>query len=72
MAGDGFSEDVACAGVDLEVEEGRVEKDVGGVVEGEGCGAEDLEFFGEEVVTGRETSGVLSAEGLVIGVPCCV
>jgi hypothetical protein len=37
------------AGVDLEVEEGRVEKYVGGVVECESCGAVDLEFFYKEM-----------------------
>lgn len=55
---DGAAENVARAGIDLQVEEGCVEQDVRGVVEGEGSGAHDLEFFGEEVVLRGEAGGV--------------
>lgn len=69
---DGAAEDVAGTGVDLQVQEGCVQEDVRRMVEGEGGGAHDLEFFGEEVVPGGETGDVGAAEGIVVGVPGCV
>ena len=72
MARNRAAEDMACTCINLKVEKGGVEEDVGGMVEGKGSGAVDVEFLCQEMRRRGQRAEVSSAESSIIGMPGCV